>query len=264
MTRSQRKKIVAKKQHLNEELHEIEELEKNVLDFNDSSRLRIKFPYRLTKKQKEFTKLSMNDSTKILFVKGPAGCAKTILAVYCGLMLLKDKNYEDIVYVRSVIESSEKGMGFLPGDIADKISPYLRPLEEKLDELISEMDIKELKKHERISALPINFMRGVDFRPRESGKSGKVIIVDEAQNLCKRENITLLTRIGENCKVFICGDPMQSDIKNSGFNSILKTFDNEESRENGIHIFEFDESDIVRSDIVKFIVKMLEKSKDLM
>ena len=97
MTRSQRKKIVAKKQHLNEELHEIEELEKNVLDFNDSSRLKIKFPYRLTKKQKEFTKLSMSDSTKILFVKGPAGCAKTILAVYCGLMLLKDKNYEDIV-----------------------------------------------------------------------------------------------------------------------------------------------------------------------
>jgi phosphate starvation-inducible PhoH-like protein len=263
MTRSQRKKIVAKKQHLNEELHEIEELEQNVLDFNDSSKLKIKFPHKLTKKQKEFINLAMDESTKVLFVKGPAGCAKTILAVYCGLLLLKDSNYEDIVYVRSVIESSEKGMGYLPGDIADKISPYLRPLEEKLDELISSSEIKELKKHERISAIPINFMRGVDFRPREMGKSGKVIIADEVQNISKREFITFLTRIGENCKVFLCGDPSQSDIRNSGFDSILKIFDNNKSKENGVHTFTFDEKDIVRSELVKFIVEMLEKSKDL-
>ena len=132
-----------------------------------------------------------------------------------------------------------------------------------MDELVTETDIKDLKKHERISALPINFMRGVDFRPREMGKSGKVIIADELQNLNYSECLTFLTRIGENCKVFLCGDPSQSDIKNSAFNKVYKMFNNEKSKENGIFVFEFSNEDIVRSELVKYIIEVFEEAKNI-
>lgn len=262
MTKSQRKKVNAKKQQLKEELHDIELYETDDLYCsNDSKSLKISFPHKFTKKQRDFIRLSLDKKVKVLFVDGPAGCAKTILSVYCGLMLLKEENYEDIVYVRSIIESAERGMGFLPGDIADKISPYLKPLEEKLEELLAPEDVNQLRKNNRISALPINYMRGIDFRPREMGKSGKVIIADEMQNCSWREIFTFLSRIGENCKVFVCGDPMQSDIKYSGMKDIMDAFRNDESTENGIYTFKFTENDIVRSELVKFIVKMLDPQK---
>lgn len=261
MTKSQRKKVNAKKQNDREDLNIIDFSENNIYSENDLKNIKINFPHTLTKNQKNFIKLALDNKVKILFIDGPAGCAKTILSVYCGLCLLKKSNYEDIVYVRSIIESAERGMGFLPGDIADKISPYLKPLEEKLEELLRNDDIQLLRKHNRISATPINYMRGVDFRPREEGKQGKVIIADEMQNCSWREIFTFLSRIGENCKVFVCGDPMQSDIKNSGMMDIMNSFKNKESEENGIYIFKFTEEDIVRSELVKYIVKVLDPYK---
>jgi phosphate starvation-inducible PhoH-like protein len=87
-----------------------------------------------------------------------------------------------------------------------------------------------------------------------------VIVADEAQNMTKKELITLITRVGEFSKLYVCGDPDQSDINGkSGFSAVMNIFDDQESRDNGIHIFKFDEEDIVRSGLVKYILKKLKK-----
>jgi phosphate starvation-inducible PhoH-like protein len=112
-------------------------------------------------------------------------------------------------------------------------------------------DIDKLKKEERIHGFPINFLRGLSW-------NAKCIVADEAQNMSKKELTTLITRVGEFSKLFICGDPDQSDINGkSGFVPMMNIFDDEESRNNGIYVFKFDEDDIVRSGLVKFILKKL-------
>ena len=106
-----------------------------------------------------------------------------------------------------------------------------------------------------VSCAPINYLRGASWK-------NKIVLADEAQNFTKKELITLITRIGEDTKYFICGDLMQSDINGkSGLNEIAKIFDDEESKKNGIHVFTFDKKDILRSEILKFIISKLEKVK---
>ena len=157
----------------------------------------------------------------------------------------------EIVYVRSIVESSDSKLGFLPGEMDEKMSPYIQPLIDKLEELLPKHDIDKLKKEERIHGFPINFLRGLSW-------NAKCIVADEAQNMTKKELITLITRVGEFSKLFICGDPDQSDINGkSGFVPTMNIFDDEESRNNGIYVFKFDEDDIVRSGLVKFILKKL-------
>ncbi len=90
------------------------------------------FPW--TDKQKEFISLVLNKETKLVFLKGPAGTSKTLISVYCGLKLLNEKRVSDLLYVRTVVESASKGLGFLPGESGDKFKPFLLPLEDKLDE----------------------------------------------------------------------------------------------------------------------------------
>ncbi len=215
--------------------------------------IKLKTP-TLTKKQKEFLRIALNENTKIIFISGPAGSTKTFIAVYAALrqIIAKDK---DLVYVRTVIESAERNLGFLPGGIEDKFNPYMLPLNDKLYELIevkeSPSHIEELAKKNKIQAMPINYLRGASWMD-------KVIIADEAQNFSLKELTTLITRIGENCTLFICGDPMQSDINGrSGFNEIRNLFDDQESKSRGIYNFNFDENDIKRSEILKFIIKKL-------
>jgi len=215
--------------------------------------IRLKTP-PLTKKQKGFLKIALNEKTKIVFISGPAGSTKTFIAVYAALRQIISKD-RDLIYVRTVIESAEKNLGFLPGGIEDKFNPYMMPLNDKLHELIevreSPSPIEELAKKNKIQAVPINYLRGASW-------ADKVIIADEAQNFSEKELTTLITRIGENCTLFICGDPSQSDINGrSGFNPIRKLFDDEESESKGIHNFVFNEEDIKRSEILKFIIKKL-------
>lgn len=206
----------------------------------------------LTEKQKQFLKLALDNSSKVLFLSGPSGSSKSFLAVLAVLELLNIKKISDIIYIRSVVESSDNKMGFLPGDANDKLSPYLEPLVEKLEEMLSSTDITMLQKEKRIIGKPTGYLRGLSW-------NAKGIIMDEAQNATKKELSTLLTRVGHFSKLFICGDPMQSDINGkSGFADICKTFDDNESKEKGIHVFYLTEEDIVRSEIVKYIVMKLQ------
>lgn len=208
----------------------------------------------LTKNQLNLLDILQNKNTKLVFVSGPAGTSKTFTSILAGLKLLNDKKVSEIIYVRSVVESSDNKLGFLPGEVDEKLSPYIQPLLDKLEELIPKCEVEKLKKEERIHGFPINFLRGLNW-------NAKCIIADEAQNMNKKELITLITRLGEFSKMYICGDPDQSDINGkSGFLQIMELFDDDESRENGVYIFKFTEEDIVRSALVKFIIKKLKKT----
>lgn len=221
---------------------------------NDKLRDTIKINEReLTSKQNELLKTLLDKNTKMVFISGPAGTSKTFTSILAGLKLINEKKVSEIIYVRSAVESSDSKLGFLPGEMDEKMSPYIQPLVDKLEELLPKCDVEKLKKEERIHGFPINFLRGLNW-------NAKVIVADEAQNMTKKELTTLITRVGEFSKLFICGDPDQSDINGkSGFTSIMNVFDDEESKQNGIFIFKFDEDDIVRSGLVKFILKKLKK-----
>jgi phosphate starvation-inducible protein PhoH len=198
---------------------------------------------------KKFVDLAQNKDTKMIIVKGPAGCGKSYLSVYVSLMLMNDKKVSDIIYVRSVVESSDVKMGYLPGEKNDKMSPYMQPLMDKLDEMLPKHDVKRLQAEKRVESLPVGYLRGLNW-------NAKAVIGDEMQNCTRKELITLMTRVGEFSKLFLIGDPSQSDINGkSGFMDIYNLFDDLESKENGIHTFEFTEDDIVRSRLVRFISK---------
>jgi phosphate starvation-inducible PhoH-like protein len=201
-----------------------------------------------TDKQKEIISTFLDKKTKVLLLKGPAGTSKTILSMYCGLTLLNKKRVSDLVLVRSAVESSDSKLGFLPGDIMEKFNVYLTPFHDKFSELLSKSNIDRLQKDNRLTICPINFARGLHF-------SAKFVCADEIQNFSTREIHTIMSRIGEFSKVFLCGDPEQSDLPHgkSGFAKVYDLFNNEESKENGIFCMELTESDIVRSELCKFI-----------
>jgi phosphate starvation-inducible PhoH-like protein len=206
----------------------------------------------LTPRQQEFLDLALDKKTKLMFVSGPAGSSKTFISILAGLMLMNEKKLSDIIYVRSAVESSEKSIGYLPGELKDKLSPYIQPLEEKLMELLPKNDITMLKKEDRLEPMPCGFVRGLNW-------NAKFILADEAQNMTKKEIISIITRTGEFSKVFVCGDPMQTDLPSgkSGFVQMFDHFNDEESKENGIFTFLFTEEDIVRSALVKYIIGKL-------
>ena len=210
------------------------------------------FPW--TEKQKEFFRVALDPSTNVVFVNGPAGTAKTLLSVYCGLQLLNMKVTEDIMYLRSALESSDKSLGYLPGDANEKLRFYNLPFLDKLDELLIESTAQKLEDQKRVSMFPVNFARGRNWKH-------KCIILDEAQNSSIKEIITVLTRMGEGCRCFILADPMQTDLKGGGlqggFEGLAHIFSDEESVNMGVYSFEFSEEDIMRSELVKFLVKKL-------
>jgi phosphate starvation-inducible protein PhoH and related proteins len=212
---------------------------------------------KLDEKQLLFLSKALSEKTKIIFINGPAGSSKTYMSVYSALRLLSGMPELDLLYVRTVIESAEKGLGALPGDLQEKFNPYMSPLNDKLDEMLphNTTDKYSLLSEGRITAMPINFLRGASW-------NDKVVIADEAQNFTFKELTTLITRIGINTKLFICGDSMQSDINGkSGFESMCRLFTDAASKRKGIEYFEFDENDIKRSNLLKFIVSKLNSKK---
>lgn len=209
---------------------------------------------RLTEKQKLFLSLALHDNTNIMFVSGPAGSTKTYMAVYAALRHLSAEDDLDMFYVRTVIESADKGLGALPGSVEEKINPYMAPLEDKLIEMLPQNKTvrRELIDSGRIQAMPINFLRGASWKD-------KVVVADEAQNFTFKELTTLITRLGHNSKLFICGDFMQSDINGkSGYADMFNLFKDQESQDNGIHCFSFNKNDILRSELQKYIIGKLE------
>lgn len=207
-----------------------------------------------TDKQKEFISLANDKKTKIIITRGVAGTSKTLLAVYCALQKIKNKKSSEIYYSRVPVESSIHGIGYIKGTSEEKMSPYTHPLIDKLNELLTEPHIKALMNDERVVGIPLGFLRGLNI-------SNASFILDEAQNCRVEDFLLVMTRMAKFSTLFICGDAQQSDIKQSGFNKVFNLFDNEESRKNGIYTFEFDKKDIVRSEILSYIIESFENLK---
>lgn len=207
-------------------------------------------PLNWTPRQKEFLNLALNKQTKLVFVSGPAGSSKTILSVYAALELLNQKRVSDIIYIRSAVESADSKLGYLPGEVDDKMAYYGIPFADKLDELLNKQQIQFLKKDNRISIQPVNFIRGQSWNAR-------AVILDESQNITRKEIYTVLTRVGKFSKCYILADPTQSDIngKSGGFEQLARLFCDNEGKENGVHYFELTEQDIMRDELTKFLVK---------
>ena len=215
------------------------------LNFNVKNR------YAFTDNQKKFVTSLLKEDTKIVFADGRAGTAKTYLSVFVALTLLAAGKLDQIIYIRSVVESANQKIGHLPGRLDEKFLPYSLPMMDKLDELVTKTTANSLFKKEYIKCLPVNFTRGLTFK-------SSIVIIDEAQNLTKQEITTLLTRFGEGSRYVVVGDSNQSDINGkSGFSPIIKAFANDISQSNGIYSYFFSNDDIVRSKILKHIVHVL-------
>ena len=364
--------------------------------------------FKFSEKQEELISLICDPKTKAVFISGPAGTSKTYIAAYSALLSMKRDRGLDLLYIRSAIESADKALGSLPGNIDEKFGPYMMPLEDKLYEILVPKIVKPLQEGQfpRISAQPINYLRGANWtdkiviadecfdahtyvlteggyvrmgdivanptdhnvisfnederkferkhvlRSFEKGKklisevvlgdgstvratanhlfltydgwkmleslekddilirypkfgnaipfglspvlstnidmyegevfdievednhnfvvsstdnfNGANIVAHNCQNFTMKEFTTLMTRVGENTKLIMCGDPMQSDIgRKSGFNKIFDAFYDKESFDHGVHCFEFDEDDIVRSDFIRFVIKKIGEALDI-
>jgi phosphate starvation-inducible protein PhoH and related proteins len=197
-----------------------------------------------SEKQKEYVRaLRQSD---IVISAGPAGTGKTFLAVAVGLTLLLDKKIERIILSRPAVEAGER-LGFLPGDMKEKVDPYLRPLYDSLYDLFDFEKIQRMIEIGDIEIAPLAFMRGRTLK-------NSFAILDEAQNATDTQIKMFLTRIGDNSKIVINGDPSQIDLphKNmSGLNRAKKLL----GHLNEISVVDFDPSDVVRHPLVSKIVK---------
>jgi len=222
-------------------------------------KLKSKFEIRdlnWTEKQKEFINIATDKTTNLMFVSGPAGSSKTVISTYCALHLLNERRVSDILYVRAAVESADSKLGFMPGNLDEKISYYGIPFADKLEELLDRNTTQALHKEGRVQILPVNYLRGVSW-------NAKYILVDEAQNLTQKELITILTRIGKFSKCIVMADPEQSDIngKSGGFDGMYKLFSDDESKARGIYTFKFEEQDIMRSELTRYLVHKFKELK---
>jgi len=197
-----------------------------------------------SEKQKNYVR-ALKESD-IVISAGPAGTGKTFLAVAVGLTMLLEKKIERIILSRPAVEAGER-LGFLPGDMREKVDPYLRPLYDSLYDLLDFEKIQKKIEIGDIEIAPLAFMRGRTLK-------NSFAILDEAQNATDTQIKMFLTRIGENSKIVINGDPSQIDLPNknlSGLNRSKKILGNLSE----ISIIDFDHSDVVRHPLVSKIVK---------
>ena len=177
---------------------------------------------------------------------GPAGTGKSFLAVSVAVTLLMEKKIERVILSRPAVEAGEK-LGFLPGDMKEKVDPYLRPLYDALYELFGANKIDKRIETGEIEIAPLAFMRGRTLK-------NSFAILDEAQNATRTQIKMFLTRIGENSKLVVNGDPSQIDLpnkSNSGLNRSKKLLGHLKE----ISVVDFDHSDVVRHPLVSKIVK---------
>ena len=202
-----------------------------------------------SKKQKDYVKALK--SSQIIMSLGPAGTGKTYLAVAVALTMLLEKKVERIILSRPAVEAGEK-LGFLPGDMKEKIDPYLRPLYDSLQDLIDYDKIKRKIESGVIEIAPLAFMRGRTLK-------NSFAILDEAQNATATQIKMFLTRIGENSKIVINGDPSQVDLPNKNQSGLTKAKEVLKDIKE-ISIIDFDHLDVIRHPLVTKIVEAYKKN----
>ena len=230
----------------------ISSINKFMIDEKNSSEKKVEYIIKTPKKsviprsekQKDYVR-ALKESD-IIISAGPAGTGKTFLAVAVGLTMLLDKKIERIILSRPAVEAGER-LGFLPGDMREKVDPYLRPLYDSLYDLLDFEKIQKKIEVGDIEIAPLAFMRGRTLK-------NSFAILDEAQNATDTQIKMFLTRIGENSKIVINGDPSQIDLPNkslSGLNKSKKLLEHLKE----ISVVDFDHKDVVRHPLVSKIVK---------
>ena len=219
---------------------------------NHSSEISIKTPkkkiWSRTNGQTKLIKEILNK--KILFVIGPAGTGKTFIAVSHAVSMLTSGLVDKIVISRPAVEAGEK-LGFLPGDLKEKIDPYLRPIYDSLDENLPKDKVMTLIENQKIEIAPIAYLRGRTL-------NNSYIILDEAQNTSPLQMKMFLTRFGEHSKMVITGDITQIDLPSKN-KSGLKDAINNLKKINDISFVYLTEKDVVRHSLVQKIVKAYDK-----
>ena len=203
-----------------------------------------------SEKQKKYVRALKEN--EIIISAGPAGTGKTFLAVAVALTMLLEKKIERIILSRPAVEAGER-LGFLPGDMREKVDPYLRPLYDSLYDLLDFEKIQKKIEVGDIEIAPLAFMRGRTLK-------NSFAILDEAQNATDTQIKMFLTRIGENSKIVINGDPSQIDLPNkklSGLNRSKKLLGHLKE----ISVIDFDHTDVVRHPLVSKIVKAYSDQK---
>ena len=203
-----------------------------------------------SEKQKNYVR-ALKES-EIIISAGPAGTGKTFLAVAVALTMLLEKKIERIILSRPAVEAGER-LGFLPGDMREKVDPYLRPLYDSLYDLLDFEKIQKKIEVGDIEIAPLAFMRGRTLK-------NSFAILDEAQNATDTQIKMFLTRLGENSKIVINGDPSQIDLPNkslSGLNRSKKLLGHLKE----ISVVDFDHKDVVRHPLVSKIVKAYSEQK---
>ena len=236
----------------------ISSVNKFMIDEKNNSRKNIEYIIKTPKKsviprsekQKKYVR-ALKES-EIIISAGPAGTGKTFLAVAVALTMLLEKKIERIILSRPAVEAGER-LGFLPGDMRDKVDPYLRPLYDSLYDLLDFEKIQKKIEVGDIEIAPLAFMRGRTLK-------NSFAILDEAQNATDTQIKMFLTRIGENSKIVINGDPSQIDLPNkslSGLNRSKKLLGHLKE----ISVVDFDHTDVVRHPLVSKIVKAYSDQK---
>ena len=204
-----------------------------------------------SKRQKEYVRSLKTN--QIVMSLGPAGTGKTYLAVAVALTMLLEKKVERIILSRPAVEAGER-LGFLPGDMKDKIDPYLRPLYDSLYDLLDYDKIQRKIESGEIEIAPLAFMRGRTLK-------NSFAILDEAQNATEIQIKMFLTRIGENSKLVVNGDPSQIDLPNKNQSGLIKSQailkDVKE-----IAVINFDHQDVIRHPLVTKIVEAYQKNSN--
>lgn len=192
-------------------------------------------------------------SNTIVFGVGPAGTGKTYLAVALAVAAFKTKQVSKIILTRPAVEAGEK-LGFLPGDLQQKVDPYLRPLYDALFDFLGAENFQKYQENGTIEVAPLAYMRGRTL-------DDSFVILDEAQNTTKEQMKMFLTRLGFNSKMVITGDITQIDLptgKDSGLTHVIKILKNVE----GIKVVKFTHKDVVRHKLVQDIIKAYEKFEE--
>lgn len=206
---------------------------------------------RSANQQKLIDAYNNND---MLFAVGPAGTGKTYLSIALAVKALKEKATKKIILSRPAVEAGEK-LGFLPGDMKDKIDPYLQPLYDALEDMIPAVKLQDMIEKHIIQIAPLAFMRGRTL-------SDAVMILDEAQNTTSAQIRMFLTRLGWNAKMIITGDLTQVDLPHgttSGLREAIRVLNGIE----GISFINMNEKDIVRHKLVTRIVNAYERDKEI-
>jgi phosphate starvation-inducible PhoH-like protein len=205
-----------------------------------------------TVNQQKLVKLA--ERNDLLFAVGPAGSGKTYTAIALAVRALKEKEVRRIILTRPAVEAGEK-LGFLPGDMKEKLDPYLQPLYDALNDMIPAAKLQKFIEEGTVQIAPLAYMRGRTL-------DNAFVILDEAQNTTLSQIKMFLTRMGRNAKFIVTGDVTQIDLprrSDSGLTRAMETLKNIE----GIGIVEFDKRDIVRHRLVKYIVDAFDKRDEL-